>query len=188
MKKTLVGLAALLASLGVFAQGSMIFGNTPATLGNSTGAPVGFLGDLRPGAPAGGNVARVSGNTFLSQLIVAGVPVAGTIQPFRTGGAIGFITSTTVSFAGVSAGSTVQTQLAAWVADLGADYATALAKNLGGTGISNSVGVTLVEPNNPAQPAMVGLNGFNIAAVIPEPSLASLGLLGAAVLFLRRKK
>lgn len=174
MKKTIIALVATFAALGSFAQGSFLFGNRPSAIGG-TGAPVGFLGDQRgsPG-PAGPAVATVSGATWLSQLVVAGVPVPSTITSFGTGGAAGFIPNSAVVLNGVAAGSTVSVQLAAWYSGLGADYATALGLGIGGASISNPVNVTLKEATDPTLNPMTGLQGFSIAAIIPEPGIASL--------------
>lgn len=188
MKTIVIATLSILASLAAYSQGSFVFGNAASAVGG-TGAPVGFLGDQRGGAPAGGAVDRVAGNQWLAQALVAGVPVASTIQPFRTGGAAGFLVNQNTVLNGVAGGSTVQIQIGAWWAGWGADYATALANSggLGGVGLSAPVSVTLQEPPN-APLGLVGLQGFSIPAIVPEPGIASLGLLGAAVLFLRRKK
>lgn len=188
MKTTVIAVLSVLASVSAFAQGSFIFGNASSAVGG-TGAPIGFLGDQRAGAPAGGPVDRVAGNQWLAQAIVANAPVASTIQPFRTGGAAGFLVNQNTVLSGVAGGSTVQIQIAAWWSGWGADYATALAAsgNMGGVGISAPVTVQLQEPPN-APLGLAGLQGFSIPAIVPEPGIASLGLLGAAVIFLRRKK
>lgn len=188
MKKTTLTLLALFAAATTYAQGSFLFGNRPSAIGG-TGAPVGYAGDLAGANPAaGGPVDRVAGSQWLSQLVVAGVPVPGTINPFGSGGAAGFIPNSAVVLNGVSPGSTVAVQLAAWFAPLGADYSAAVAAGVGGVGLSNPVNVTLKEATDPTLNAPVGLQGFNIPSIVPEPSLAALGLLGASVLLLRRRK
>lgn len=188
MKTIIVAAGGLLAGLTAGAQGSFVFGNAASAVGG-TGAPVGFLGDLRPGAPPGGAVDRVAGNQWLAQAVVAGVPLGGTIQPFRTGGAAGFLVNQNVIVPGIPGGTTVSIQLAAWWAAWGGDYATALANSggLGGVGLSAPVNVTLQEPPNTPL-GLVGLQGFTIPWIIPEPGFASLGALGAVVLFLRGKR
>lgn len=188
MKTIAAVVLSALTSLSAYSQGSFIYGNAASSVGG-TGAPVGFLGDQRPGAPAGGPVDRVSGDNFLAQVIVAGVPVPGTVQPFRTGGAAGFLVNTAVVLSGVAGGSTVQVAIGAWWAGWGADYAAAVTASGadGGIGLSAAVPVTLAEAPTPPV-GMAGLQPFSISAIVPEPSIASLGLLGAAVFFLRRKK
>lgn len=189
MKTIIVVAAGLLAGLTAGAQGSFVFGNAASAVGG-TGAPVGFLGfHWWTGPAAGGAVDRVAGNQWLAQAVVAGVPLAGTVQPFRTGGAAGFLVNQNVIVPGIPGGTSVSIQLAAWWAGWGADYATALANSggLGGVGLSAPVNVTLQEPPN-APLGLVGLQGFTIPWIIPEPGFASLGALGAVVLFLRGKR
>ncbi len=75
----------------------------------------------------------------------------------------------------------------AWASELGSSYAAALAAGIGGTGTSLPVTVNAAAP--PATPTpLAALQAFTISPIIPEPGIASLGLLGAAVLLLRRKK
>lgn len=182
MTKLLVTVISVAAACSSFAQGLINFGNVVTAAG--VNAPVTFLGDLRPGAPAG-NARLADGNTFLAQLAVNGAPV-GTPVPFRTGNFAGRVSNTVVD-AGVAGGTTVTVTMLAWVADLGNTYATALARGIGGVGTSANINVAPIAP--PGTPAdLVGLAPFQISAVVPEPGIASLGLLGAAMLLLRRKK
>lgn len=172
----LLALALLALAPAAPGQGTFIFGNRPSAIGG-TGAPVGFLGDQRPGSPFSGPTASVTGSAFLAQPIVNGVPIEP-IVPFGTGGAAGFIVSQIVALPDHPPGTTVQVQMAAWVAALGPTYASVLAMGIGYTGISNWVNVTLSHPIDPNQAAMTGLQGFNIYT-IPEstrPALAAAGL------------
>lgn len=176
-----VSLTATLVAANVYAQGSFLFGNRPSAIGGA-GAPVGYLGDPRPGSPLGGAVASVSGPNWLAQLVVAGVPRPDTIVPFGTGAAAGFIPNTAVVLDGILPGQTVSMQLAAWHASLGPDYATAWALGIAGAGLSNPVNVTLKQPTDPTLNPMVGLQGFSIPTIIPEPLAASLLLVGGILI------
>jgi len=88
---------------------------------------------------------------------------------------------------GVAGGSPADFQVVAWDSTLGDDYTAAVAAGMGGVGASDQFSVTLTEA--PATPALlVGLTSFSVSAIIPEPSVAALGLLGAGLLLIRRKK
>jgi len=110
------------------------------------------------------------------------VLVPNTTTPFRTGAAAGYISSSVVSIPGHDAKTSVTLQMGAFD---GANYDAAAVEH----GFSNPVTVTLGGGLD-LPPDMVGLNAFSTTAVpiTPEPSTIALGLLGAAGLFLRRRK
>lgn len=187
MKKVLVLAAAMFASINMFAQGTVNFGNNSATavIDTSTGLRI------------------AAGNTFIAELWYAPdtgaaptdaqmVPIAGArtgISPVAgliTGG-----TKTTPATTGPGAAAYFQIRI--WEAAFGADFATASAANGARAGKSDIVRVTTgnpgaVPPGTPGSLVGAGLKSFNVA-VVPEPSVVGLGLLGAgALMFLRRRK
>jgi hypothetical protein len=181
MTKLFVASAALLAACSSFGQGLITFGNRVGSIN----APVTFLGDQRPGNPLGAGASLASGANFLAQLAVNGTPVGTPVQ-FRTGAAAGYLSNTVVD-AGVAGGTSVTVTMLAWAADLGATYAQAVARGIGGHGTSGNLTISPIAP--PGTPAdLVGLQPFNISVIVPEPGVATLGLLGAGLLLFRRKK
>lgn len=178
MKSIVLALTALLAAGSAFAQGTINFSTKitgvvdakvtySATAGGATTAVNGdYLGQLYAGA-AGGALAAV------------GSPV-----PFRSDAGVGYITAGgKVAVPGVAGGSSAQVVLRAWQAASGATYEAAAIKNS-----SAPITITLGGGGTPPAPDanLAGLQGFNI--VVPEPSIAALGLLGAGLLVIRRKK
>jgi hypothetical protein len=193
MKKLLiVGLLAA-GAVSALAQGTVVFNNAGTGLSGVAG-PVMFAGDNRPGAPIGGPGAA-AGTAFLAQLQYNNAGTwtdVGPSQPFRTGGAAGYWQAppTAVAIPGIAGGANATLRVAAWAAELGSSYSAALASGLGGAGLSNELTVALGGAGEPPTlPAtLVGLQAINISAVVPEPSIAALGLLGAGLLLIRRKK
>lgn len=172
-------LALAMLALAPFApgQGTFTFGNRPSVIGG-TGAPVGFLGDPRPGSPLGGP-GLLWGNAFLAQPVVSGVPIEP-IVPFGTGAAAGFIESQIIVLQELPPGTPVQVQMAAWFADVGPTYSAALAFGFGHA-VSSPVTVHLSHPIDPNQAPMIGLQPFSIPT-LPEPSLSTFMVAGLAVL------
>jgi hypothetical protein len=179
MKHIALALTALFAAATAFAQGTVNFatritGSVDARV-TYGGAPAGstFMGQLYAAAP-GGTLAPV------------GAPV-----PFRDtpDAAKGYITSGgTVEIPGVAAGATAQVKLVAWAASLGATFAEAQGKGQGGWGESATIPSVTTGGGTLPPGALVGLTGFEVSPIIPEPSIAALGLLGAGLLLIRRKK
>jgi hypothetical protein len=192
MKHTLITLAALFAAASVYAQGTV---NFQTQVSGSFSAPVRYQGySTDPAAPlaTSGADGAIWGQLYAGApggaLAPIGVPV-----PFRSDAGRGFITAGgAVPIPGVAGGSPAQVQLVAWHSSLGNDYAAAVAQNLGGVG--SSAIITVAATGNPTgvppTPAanLAGLTGFSVTQVVPEPSIAALGLLGAGLLLIRRKK
>jgi hypothetical protein len=130
-----------------------------------------------PPTPAG----PLEGPRYLAQLAVNGV-VVGTPQPFRTGAFAGYVAATEVTVPGVAAGASVTVTMLAWDTFLGATYAEAANRGWGGFGTSANLSVQI--PAGGSVP-LTGLQPFNLAILIPEPSAGALALLGAAALGLR---
>jgi len=174
MKKLIVAAAVGLTAIGALAQGQFNFGNRVTIAGI----------DSKVFAPGGAT--PLDGAAYLAQAYVGAdvnslAPV-GTAVPFRSGAAAGYISSTIVTtpFAG---GTSVTVEMRAWEAAKGTSYEAALAAG-GMFGSSNPITLTVaVAPNTP--PDMVGLTSF---ALVPEPSTMALGVMGAAALFLRRRR
>lgn len=180
MKYTVLTLAATFAAASAFAQGTLNFGNRVTSAGID--APV---------TDAAGT--RIDGAAGWAQLLAG---TGGTLAPvgspvnFRTGAAAGYIANTTVD-AGVAAGSPVDVQMVAWDASVGGSWAEASAAGLGGIGQSGVLSgiVTGGAGAPPSLPAnLTGLTAFSLSPIVPEPSIAALGLLGAGLLVIRRKK
>lgn len=193
MKKTILMIAGLVATVSMMAQGNLSFGNKAT----GVNAPVtdAVTGDKLAGGdyvamlywgPAGADPSAftpVIDNA--TDTLVAAIP-------FRTGAAAGYIVTTAVSVKGAAAGNEIQVQMRAWSAVGGATYEAAYeAATTGGMisvvklGASN---VITVAPNAPpATPqVLTGLEGFSIN-YIPEPSILALGLLGGVAFLLRRR-
>jgi hypothetical protein len=193
MKHIALTLTALLVAASAYAQGTLNFANRVSGVFS---APVNYAGDAT--LPAG-----LAGNTFWGQLL-AGAP-GGALAPvgspveFRNDAGIGYITSGgVVTVPGVAGGSPAQVQMVAWAKSLGNDYAAAKAQGLGGWGESGIITVNTGGGGVPPAPAAnLGVAGgtpantlqaFTVATLVPEPSIAALGLLGAGLLLIRRKK
>ena len=147
--------------------------------------------------------AKLSGADFMAQLYAAPVGSAdfkafGKAIPFRTGTAAGYFSDATAVDVGVAAGQKVDVQIRAWRAAAGSTYeaaggaAASLTGNFGASatiaGLASGGGFDAA--GIPILPAsLAGLQGFSLTGgVVPEPSVLALGLLGAAVLVLRRRK
>lgn len=183
MKSTVLALTALFAAGSAFAQGTINFATRVTGQVNAQvfyGAPGG------PTSPAGAD--------YSAQLYV-GAPggalaAVGSAVPFRGDAGIGYITSGgKVTVPGIAGGSQAAVELRAWKTSLGASYEAAVAAGGGvNTGASAPITITLGGGGTPPAPDanLVGLQGFVIP--VPEPSIAALGLLGAGLLVIRRKK
>lgn len=180
MKHIALALTALFAAASAYAQGTVNFatrvtGQVDAPVTYQGGkADANFFGQLYAGAK-GGTLAAV-----------------GTPVEFRSDAGIGYITAGgAVAVPGVAGGAEADVKLVAWAKTQGATWDAAKTLGMGGFGES---GVITVKTGNPdAVPPtvaanLVGLAGFDVTPVIPEPSIAALGLLGAGLLLIRRKK
>jgi hypothetical protein len=184
MKRILAGIACLALSVGAFAQGTVIFSNTQSALGVPGGAPVFDVG----------GVVRLEGAAYLAQLFAG--PNADSLQPwgasaspFRTGTGAGFWNpgaDSTRIIGNVAPGATATIVVRAWEAAGGTSFDVAKAAGAK-WGESAAFGVVTggvgLPPSLPAP--LVGLTSFSL---VPEPSTYALLALGAAALFLRRRK
>ena len=186
MKKTLITIAALLAAAASYAQGTV---NFTTKSGTAVDAPV--LYQPASGAPVTAD-ANFLGQLFWSNPGANTWSALGSPVPFRTGSGQGYITAGGVqTVPTVAGGGKVDILFSGWVSQIGASSPGAGS----GPGYNSSIlaGLTLggqgADPSvPPATPALLaGLAGFTIPTV-PEPSFAALGLLGAGLLLIRRKK
>jgi len=193
MKKLLLTLSLVVATVTGFAQGTVTFANNVA-FGTPAGGPFNdrLVHDMA-GAP-------LVGVNWVAQLWYAnGAGVAegslaslGGTQAFR---AVGTTLPGTWSTAGgtsrtltaTAESQTATLQVRVWDGALFANYAAALAGG-GVYGKSPTFNYT-VPPSSPPPGAsaffMEGLQGFQL---VPEPSVIALGVLGAAALLLRRRR
>lgn len=190
MNKTLITIAALFAAASTFAQGTLLF-NTKS--GTAVNAQVTY---------AGPPVINANGD-FLGQLYWSNVgantwsPVGANPLSFIASGAgQGYIIGGSQSIPGKGGGDKVDLQFRGWAgATIAGGSASWPGPATGGTGPGyastalNNFGLggdVAGQPPVPA-PLLNGLQGFQIPTV-PEPSFAALGLLGAGLLLIRRKK
>jgi hypothetical protein len=183
MKHCLVTLAALMVAASSYAQGTLNFVNRitgtldarvmyagAGAIGGGTTADTQFVAQLYAGAPGGA-------------LTAVGDPI-----PFRNSGAgTGYWVGAARTVAGVAENGTASAQVKVWSTGLGATYEAAMASGMGGLGESSILTVTTGGGLNPPG-ALTGLTGFDVSPIVPEPSMAALGLLGAGLLLIRRKK
>ena len=179
MKKTIVSVALSLACLAGLQAGTVNFAN----VGVGVNSPV-FNVD---------GTTALGGAGFQAQLWVidGGSPTpAGDPTGFLAAG--GFFNGGSIEV-GFGAGPATL-QVVAWDVASGATYADATIR-----GESNQFTIDVLggQGNPPSTPAaLVGLESFSLAdigggdgtPVVPEPSTVALGILGAAVFFLRRRK
>jgi len=180
MKHCLLTLAALMVAASTYAQGTINFVNRIVGVvdarvyykDNTTPADGNYVAQLWAAAP-GGTLAAV------------GDPIAFRSTP-DTGK--GYWPGATRTIPGVAENGTAQVKVYAWASSLGATLAEVQAKNMGGWGESALLSSVATGGGLNPPTALVGLQSFNISEVVPEPSIAALGLLGAGLLLIRRKK
>jgi hypothetical protein len=183
MKHCLVTLAALMVAASTYAQGTVVFNN------RITGTVDARVWYGAVGTPADGR--------FVAQLYASApggtLAAVGEAVPFRdtpeTGK--GYLNATgrdlTRTIPGVAENGSAQVKVVAWMSSLGATYEAAQAAGgaSGGWGESAVFTASTGGGLNPPT-ALTGLQSFVIA--VPEPSIAALGLLGAGLLLIRRRK
>jgi hypothetical protein len=196
MKKLLCTIAALMITGSAFGQGTVIFNNRlPTTQGGDQRIYLGGTAQLR------GDVLNSMGFPGPGQGYRAGLYLVGAggaltelaVRDIRfnaAGTANYFIDPITVNVTGVDVNQPATFRIRAWDADA-ANYDAAITSNLA-RGESNDVlvsalGGTPAGGGLPtADPYLEGLQEFNL--FVPEPSVLTLGVLGAAGLLLRRRK
>jgi len=185
MKKIIIVIACMLAGISAYAQGTVNFNNRVPAAATPVDAPIYDVG----------GTTRLSGTGFYAQLY--GAAVGGTLAAIgdpltfstgRPGYVLATGVDTTRAIPGVTPGGNAVVQIRAWSAASGSTYEAALAA---GGAVGSSDTLTLVTGGGgspPGPPAdLIGLQSFSLTA-IPEPSTLALGLLGAALLVIRRRK
>lgn len=182
MKHIVIALAALSVAASAFAQGTV---NFATKVGTTVNAPVTYTG----GALAVGTGADAVWGQLYAGAPGAALGAVGAAAPFRSDAGKGFITAGgEVSIPGTAQGGSGQVKLVAWYASQGASYADAMAKGTGGFGESAVITVAGLGGGTTPPALLAGLAGFSVSSIVPEPSIAALGLLGAGLLVIRRKK
>jgi len=182
MKKSIIALALVVASVSAIGQGTINFANA----GAGFNAPVSL--DTLAGA-------KVSAG-YMAQLAL---DVGGSLTPIGTATSFvapGYFNGGTVVVSQVAPGASGTFRVFAWDSTAGAatSYAAALtAWNSGLThgGWSAPVTVPTGGAGVPAGPplALSGLQPWAVTIVpVPEPSTIALGILGVGALLLRRRK
>ena len=183
MKHCLLTLAALVVAASTYAQGTVNFVNK---ITGSIDARVYYKDSSTP-AVGGGATDETKFVAQLWQVSGTAGPVGDPIAFRNSGAGTGYWVGASRTLAGVAENGTASVKVVAWSTALGATYEAAKAAfGGGGTGESAVISITTGGGLNPPG-ALAGLSSFTIQA-IPEPSIAALGLLGAGLLLIRRKK
>lgn len=182
MKHIVIALAALSVAASALAQGTV---NFTTKSGTAVDAVVTYAG--------GGKVLGTGADAILGQLYASApggtLAAVGSPVPFRSDAGSGYITAGgEVSIPGTALGGSASVKLVAWYSSQGATYAEASGKNAGGFAESAVITVNGLGGGTTPPALLAGLSGFAVPAVVPEPSIAALGLLGAGLLLIRRKK
>ncbi|MCL5098327.1 MAG: PEP-CTERM sorting domain-containing protein [Candidatus Omnitrophica bacterium] len=178
MKKLVLIVACMLASAAAYAQGTVNFSNYAPASG--VNAPIYYID----------GVTKLAGTAYMAQLyagIDAGsLAAVGDPLAFRTGAGAGFLVASSAPYTipGIGGGATATLQVRAWEVATGATWDAAQVR-----GQSDTFQLALGNAGQPPTPPadLVGLKSFNLAA-IPEPSTIALGILGAGLLLIRRRK
>lgn len=191
MKKLVLIATCMLASLAMYAQGTVTFANSATTLvkfDTTSDVPAALQGTAVPtgtaATPSDFRAALywLNPTTSAFEMLGAAVNIAPVAGRFSGG------TRTTAGVAGAtetfmvkvwSAGSTYSTYEAALASGNVGVYVGASASFQNATGGAGS-------PPGPAQP-LSGFTGITGVKPVPEPSIVALGLLGAAALLIRRR-
>jgi hypothetical protein len=180
MKKLIAGAALMLGIAVGYPQGQVNFANKVAASGIDARVFVVPAASWAVSPPQAACLTIDSGGTLTY--------IPGSATTFRTtpAAATGYILPLVVTVPGHDITTTVTLRMFAYTGpatDIGASHA--LSNGAFPDGISNPVTVTL-GGGAALPPNMVGLQGFVLG--FPEPSTIALVLLGAAVIFIRRRK
>lgn len=183
MKRTLLAIVAITASVGVLAQGQISFANdifsVPPTAEQPNGAVVGDMG----GVP-------IDGAAGWAQLYAPNAqgsyePVGAAVN-FLTGSFAGYFAGGVRNVPNVVPGASGMIDVRAWLDSAGQTYEAAVATgiNYGMSGpFEVATGGAGSPPSVPGN--MTAMPAFNL---VPEPSTTALGVIGAFALLLRRRK
>lgn len=180
--KTLLHLAAsFLTAASAFSQGTVIFVNRiPGLLDDARVVRFSEQGTLI--GLDGRYVAQLYAAAPGDLLRAVGEPI-----PFRSTSeaAKGFWVGEGRTIPGVPENGMAQVKVVAWLSSLGSTFEAAVAQNVGEVGQSEVLLVQTGGGLTPPQP-LLGLKGFSVS-VIPEPSSAVFGMLGACILAFGRR-
>jgi len=170
MKKLIVLFACTVITASSFAQGTINF----ATKTTGVNAKIFDVGGETPLAPGADTFAQLYAGASADSLGAVGSPVS----VLGEGKKAGYFKGGTVD-TGLAGGSSGFFQVRAWKG--AASYEAATAR-----GESNVLSVKTGGGSPPLPPAnLVGLESFSL---VPEPGTIALAILGAAALFIRRRK
>jgi len=208
MKKLALASLALTCAASVFAQGTVVFNNrvtgsivTFVYAGGTSQRAGNGTGDTPSGNTDWTGYTRVSGASFLSQLLAAPgagapesslVPSSGTTT-FRTGTAAGNVAGITATLSNIPKDAAAATlEMVAWDNSSGlystwAQASSAIANGLIMGGKSGAFTVNAIGGDFNTPPNLLALQSFNIYSV-PEPTTFALAGLGAAALLIFRRR
>jgi hypothetical protein len=170
MKKLAIVAVCLIATVAAYGQGQVNLANRNVATGLD--APIfDFSGNKLDSG-------------FLAQLYVNDAAVGPTAE-FRDGAGAGYIRTVAVD-TGQPYGTEVTVMVKAWdAAEASFEAAQGAGLQYGASDaiVMNVSGITGGVPDLP-----VFIDGLQSFSLVPEPSTIALGLLGAAILFLRRRK
>jgi hypothetical protein len=184
MKKLLITAAAVLATLNMYAQGTV-------TLANSSTSPV-YIDTV-------GGATKASGSAYSVGLYYAPDGVTDDtlftlLAPTASmSAAPGIYSAGPRTAPTTAAGGFGMFQVRVWSAASGATYEDAVLSGAGKAGKSNIVRVdtgdpTSVPPGTPGSLAASGLAPMAVTTIVPEPSTIGLGILGVGTLLLLRRR
>lgn len=183
MKKAILLFAGILATVAVMAQGSLNF--TTFQTGVVNAKVTDGVGGPAAGADFWAGLYWGTSKDSLAPVVLVGQTDAAKWD-FGTGTKVGYVFAGKILIKGASGAGFIK--MVAWAKTGGNTYAAALGKAK--TGESNIIPVTLGDDAAvpPTTPGSLGgppaLQGF---AVVPEPSIIALGVLGGIALLLRRR-
>jgi hypothetical protein len=186
MKKTLIAAIAIVGlATGAFAQGTVIFNNNASSLVTYNGGPNDGLGVATGGAFSVALYSAAAGTTDVSAFTQIGA--AGLVNPIAGRYSAGVRTTGAETAPGTTGAFLVR----AWSTADGATWEEAslvVGAWEGTSAIFESLTGGAGDPAGPAV-ALAGSNvPFAVTQVVPEPSVIMLGLAGAGLLWMRRKK
>ena len=174
MKKTLLAVLAIATSVGVLAQGTILNTNFPQVLNDGVNRMI-----------TDSDGVTGLGPEYWVQVYQGDTPLGSAVHFSAIPAAAGYWTDSSSIVSTSAPGETVSLTVRAW--EPGADsYEAAMAGGLL-TGMSDPFDQVLGGAGEPAGPPteMWGLTAFSL---VPEPSTAALGILGAVAFMLRRRK
>jgi len=167
MKKLIIAMAAVLVSVSAFGQGAVTFNNRVVGV---VDAKVTFVGTTTGVSGAGYEAQLFGGAKGTAE---AGLAALNPKTTFRTGAGAGYVSppATAVEIAGVTPGTDAALQMRVFL------NGSLVGKS---SVFNNATGGGTLPPAN-----LTGLTAFT---VVPEPSTIALGVIGAAALFLIRRR